>query len=107
MDAIAAMSAVGHPDRARIVEILREWSGSRGAGLSISEIARRCELDRFAASRHLALLRSVGLVTVTKVGYQRVHGLRVEGFEAIEDWVIQFTAMLDPDAQPRTGGQTE
>jgi DNA-binding transcriptional ArsR family regulator len=91
MDALSAMSAAGHPDRARILEALREERSARGCGLSISEVAARCELDRFATSRHLALLRSCGLVADERNGYRRVHHLRNETFEAIEDWAFQFS----------------
>lgn len=94
------MRAAGHPDRAQILDALRSAAVSSGS-LSITEVAASCDLDRFSASRHLTMLRSVGLVVEVRSGYRREHTLRAEAFEAIEDWAIQFTCCfaapgLDP-----------
>lgn len=91
IDAMSAMAAAGHSDRAGILEALRADMKGQDQGLSISDLAELCELDRFATSRHLAVLRSCGLVSDFRLGYRRMHQLRLEAFETIEDWVIRFT----------------
>lgn len=90
---VELFSALANADR---IAILRDLASCEQAGYaspfdtSISAIAERTGLTRFSASRHLSLLSDAGLVDVERVGYRKLHALRSEHFEQIEDWLITF-----------------
>ena len=66
----------------RVNEIDRERADR---GLSISQLALMTEISRFAASRHLSILRSAGLVVAEQVSNRTLHRLSMERFEALEE----------------------
>ena len=48
-----------------------------------------------AVSKHLGVLRGVGVVVVTKQGKQRVYNLDVEKLKTVRDWVKMFEKLWD------------
>lgn len=92
----ALFGALANNDRLMILRELGLRSGrvSRAAnpkGASIDEVARAADLSRFAASRHLAILREAGLVNATRVGNQKRHELNPAQLDVLEDWLYQVT----------------
>lgn len=81
-------AALANSDR---LALLRALSVHRergyAEGVSIAGLALGTEISRFAASRHLAILRDVGLVHCNEVGRARFHSLNVRRFEQVEDWL--------------------
>jgi DNA-binding transcriptional ArsR family regulator len=70
----ALFRALGHPARARILELLRD--GERSVGSLQAEL----ELDSGGTSQHLAALRRIGLVAARREGtsvFYRVEDERV------------------------------
>jgi len=74
--------ALGHPTRLKIVEILATEGGK-----CVCELVDRVGFDQSTVSKHLALMRSVGLVAGTK------DGLRVT-YELSMPCVYQFMECL-------------
>ena len=57
---------------------------------TITSLATATGTNRFTASRHLAVLREAGLVTVDIVGTRRLHRIDLEGVASIDDWLYPF-----------------
>ena|SRR5215469_18440953 len=81
-DGEAALRALADPRRRQMLELA--WDRER----SPSDLARRCQLSRPAASQHLKVLREAGLVSVRLEGNRRFYRARA-------DRLAQLRAMLD------------
>jgi len=91
------LRALSHPDRAAIVDVLAR----SGCPLTISAVAARVELTRFAASRHLGILREAELVRAEQRGTRVLHSLAPGAFGVLEDWVL---AIVDSEEAARLWG---
>ncbi|GAA1917228.1 hypothetical protein GCM10009775_07080 [Microbacterium aoyamense] len=100
MDAARLFSALANSERLAIVDALVKRS-PRTCGPTISEIAGATDLSRFSASRHLAILRSAGLVTAERVRGGFRHRINVDGLTAIEDWAYARSSTV-PTADEST-----
>jgi DNA-binding transcriptional ArsR family regulator len=76
--------ALAHPIRREIVAALA--SGDRG----VRELAAPLSVSRPAVSQHLAVLRSVGLVTFGRSGRESRYRLRPEPLEEVRRWLSQL-----------------
>jgi len=86
---------IADPTRREILRVLLDRSGdaTHSAGdISVSEIVATLELSQPTVSKHLKVLREAGLVSVREEGQHRYYRLDPEPLEAVEDWVIPFTA---------------
>lgn len=79
-----AFTAVAEPHRRRIIGLLAH--GER----SVNHVARSLRVRQPQASKHLRVLREVGLVTVRGEGQQRLYRLNGEALKPIHDWVSSF-----------------
>jgi DNA-binding transcriptional ArsR family regulator len=77
-------NAIAEPQRRRILTLLRE--GER----SVNELAGALDVTQPRTSKHLRVLREVGLVTVRGVGQQRLYALNAKGLQPIHAWVGGF-----------------
>ena len=82
-------AALGDPRRLQIVELLRQRP------LSMGEIAEALTIRQPQTSKHLRVLREVGIVAVEPVARQRIHHLRPEPFEEIGSWVHSFERLWE------------
>jgi DNA-binding transcriptional ArsR family regulator len=57
---------------------------------SVNDIARLLGITQPQASKHLAVLKQVGLVTVRAEGQQRWYALSSQGLKPIHDWVKSY-----------------
>jgi len=77
-------NAVAEPKRRRILEAL-------GAGEhSVNEIVEALGWPQPMVSKHLAVLKKVGLVQERRAGRQRLYRVNVEKLKPIYDWVTPF-----------------
>ncbi|MFI5235686.1 MAG: ArsR/SmtB family transcription factor [Gemmatimonadales bacterium] len=79
-----AFNAVAEPRRRQILTLLS--NGER----SVNDLARRLRVTQPQTSKHLRVLRQVGLVRVRGAGQQRLYALNGEGLKPIHDWVKTF-----------------
>lgn len=88
----ALFAALANADRLAMLAVLSSAQSAdrRDHGLSIAELATCTEISRFAASRHLAILRRAGLVEARIVGRRALHHLKSASFEKLEDWLNLF-----------------
>lgn len=77
-------NAVAEPQRWQILKLLAE--GER----SVNEIAEALHFKQPQVSKHLRVLKQVGLVNVRGVGQRRLYRLEGENLKPIYDWVKSF-----------------
>ncbi len=77
-------NAVAEPRRRRILDLLAR--GER----SVNGVARRLRFTQPQVSKHLRVLKQVGLVRVRGAGKQRLYRLDGGGLKPIHDWVCGF-----------------
>lgn len=82
-------AALANNDRLLILSVMLA-AEAEGRHFSITRLAAATEISRFAASRHLAILRRVGLIQVQFEGRRAIHQLSASRFEALEDWLYPF-----------------
>jgi len=75
-------NAIADPRRRQIIDLL-----SRRRGLPVGTIVVMLGLPQPAVSKHLGVLRGVGIVTVTKLGKSRVYNLNLDPLRTIQEWV--------------------
>src|ERR1700685_197957 len=78
-------NAIAEPRRRQIIELL-----SRRRGLAVGTIVLTLGLPQPAVSKHLGVLREVGIVSVSKQGQRRVYELNAEQWRPVYDWVKTF-----------------
>jgi len=78
-------NAIAEPRRRQIIEVL-----ARRGALAVSALVVALGLSQPAVSKHLGVLRKVGLVSVTKQGQQRLYQLEAKELKPVHDWAKQF-----------------
>ena len=77
-------NAIAEPRRREILVLLR--FGER----PVTELARDLAMSQPQASKHLRVLREVGLVRVRGAGKQRLYGLDARGLRPVHEWLGGF-----------------
>ncbi len=102
-------NAIAEPRRRQIVELL-----ARRRALAVGTLVVAMGLPQPAVSKHLGVLRKVGLVAVIKHGKQRVYSLEAEKLKSVHDWVKAFEELwghqldrIKERAERRAHEQTE
>jgi DNA-binding transcriptional ArsR family regulator len=80
----AVFRAIADPTRREILAMLR------GGRFSVGEIAANFRTSRPAISRHLRVLRSVGLVVAEQEGTVRICALNAMPLRAVSEWVSDY-----------------
>lgn len=77
-------NAIAEPQRREILVLLQagEWP--------VTELARQMGMTQPRASKHLRVLREVGLVRDRKEGKQRLYGLDAQGLQPVHEWTGGF-----------------
>ena len=78
-------NAIAEPRRRRIVELL-----ALGTDGDVTDLVLKLRLPQPTVSKHLGVLRTVGLVVVHKAGQRRVYRLNPEKLKPVHDWVQNF-----------------
>ena len=79
-----AFNAVAEPKRREILDTLAD--GER----SVTDLVGRLGLTQPQVSKHLRVLREVGLVDVRDKGRQRLYRLHGPSLKPIHDWIERF-----------------
>jgi DNA-binding transcriptional ArsR family regulator len=79
-----AFNAVAEPRRRDILDLLATQE------LAVNELVQRLEMAQPLVSKHLRVLREVGLVDVRDQGRQRVYRLNGAPLKSIHDWVKNY-----------------
>ncbi len=84
-------NAIAEPRRRELIEILsRDGGGPDGMAWPVTALVRIMGIPQPAVSKHLAVLRKTGLVSVDKRGQQRLYRLEAKELKAVYDWTKYF-----------------
>ncbi|MEO0563309.1 MAG: metalloregulator ArsR/SmtB family transcription factor [Chloroflexota bacterium] len=83
---IDVFTAIAHPVRREILEILA--SGDRTAG----ELTAPFEVSRSAVSQHLSLLVDAGLIERRRQGRKQLYQIQPDNLNEVYRWIQQFEA---------------
>jgi DNA-binding transcriptional ArsR family regulator len=78
-------NAIGEPRRREIIGLLND-----GHEWAVSDVVARVKIAQPAVSKHLGVLRRVGVVTVVKRGPYRLYRLHAAQLKPIHDWVKTY-----------------
>lgn len=78
-------NAIAEPWRRRILDTLLD-----GREHAVGEVVETLKLPQPAVSKHLGVLRKVGIVSVTKRGQLRLYRLNPEELKPVYDWVKTY-----------------
>ena len=84
-----AFNAVAEPRRRRILDVLA------GGEQPVNELVAQLGLAQPLVSKHLRVLRQVGLVDVRDEGRQRIYRLNGQTLKPIHDWVKDYERTWD------------
>ena len=82
-----AFNAVAEPRRRQILDVLA------GGDCRVNDLVSLLEIPQPQVSKHLKVLREVGLVQVRKEGRERVYQLEGQSLKPIHDWVKNYERM--------------
>jgi DNA-binding transcriptional ArsR family regulator len=85
-----AFNAIAEPRRREIVDLL-----SRGRARAVGELVRTLRISQPAVSKHLGVLRKVGIVSVRKQGQHRFYQLNPKELKPVHDWVKNYERFWD------------
>lgn len=78
-------NAVAEPRRREIISLL-----AAGKQLSVGQLVDSTDMAQPTVSKHLAVLRSVGVVNVEQRGKERFYSLDPKSLKPLHDWVQPF-----------------
>ncbi len=85
----AALKALADDSRRTMLEALAEGPATAG------ELAALLPIARPGVSRHLRVLREVGLVEVRQESQRRVYSLRPQPLTEINEWLTRYLSLWD------------
>ena len=78
-------NAIAEPRRREIIDVLFD-----GKEHAVGEMVQSLRLAQSAVSKHLGVLRKVGIVSVAKSGQLRLYRLEPKELKPVHDWVKQY-----------------
>lgn len=78
-------NAIAEPRRRRIINAL-----ASGRAHSVGELVRHLRMPQPAVSKHLGVLRQVGIVSVNRYGRRRLYRLNANTLRPVHDWTKPF-----------------
>lgn len=78
-------NAVAEIRRRDLIDVL-----ARGREHAVGELVQALRLPQPAVSKHLGVLRRVGIVSVSKRGRERLYRLNAKELKPVHDWVKEF-----------------
>jgi DNA-binding transcriptional ArsR family regulator len=80
-----AFNAIAEPRRRAVIGILAD-----GRTHTVGELVERLRLPQPAVSKHLGVLREVGIVSTSRDGRFRLYHLNGEALKPVHDWVTGY-----------------
>jgi DNA-binding transcriptional ArsR family regulator len=78
-------NAIAEPRRRQIIELL-----AAGQPQPVGDLVMALRLPQPAVSKHLGVLRKVGVVSVTQQGQHRLYQLNAQSLKPVHDWVKAY-----------------
>ncbi|MGB7447613.1 MAG: metalloregulator ArsR/SmtB family transcription factor [Ornithinimicrobium sp.] len=86
MDTTVVLEAIAEPTRRRILDAVREGE------CSVGDLVAHTGMNQPGVSRHLKVLRDVGLVVVRRDAQRRFYRLRAEPLQDLDAWLEPYRA---------------
>lgn len=86
-------NAIAEPRRREIVDALLD-----GRAHTVGEVVERLRMPQPSVSKHLGVLRKVGIVSVSQSGRRRLYRLHAEELKPVHDWVQTYARLWDHQA---------
>jgi DNA-binding transcriptional ArsR family regulator len=84
---MTAFEVLAEPHRRQILDLLRDRERSVG------ELVQALAVSQPAVSKHLRVLRDVGLVEARVAAQQRVYRVRAQPLQEIDEWLAPYRAL--------------
>jgi DNA-binding transcriptional ArsR family regulator len=78
-------NAIAEPRRRELIGVLAD-----GREYAVGDVVLRLRMSQPAVSKHLAVLRKVGVVSAVKRGQHRMYKLNPGELKPVHDWVKMF-----------------
>ncbi len=78
-------NAIAEPRRRQIIDVLVDRRAH-----AVGEVVERLRMPQPAVSKHLGVLRKVGIVSVSKHGQRRLYRLNAKELKPVHDWVKTY-----------------
>ncbi len=78
-------NAIAEPRRRELIDLL-----VKGKEHAVGELVLRLRMPQPAVSKHLRVLRRVGVVTVSRRGQLRLYRLNAKELKPVHDWVKTY-----------------
>ena len=78
-------TAIAEPRRRQIIDLL-----AAGEPRAVGDLVLHLNLAQPAVSKHLSVLKKVGVVSVTRQGQHRLYQLEPQALRSVHDWVKTF-----------------
>lgn len=78
-------NAIAEPRRRQIINAL-----AGGRAHAVGELVTRLRVSQPAMSKHLGVLRKVGIVSVSRHGRRRLYRLNAEELKPVHEWVKTY-----------------
>jgi len=78
-------NAIAEPRRRDVIAVLAD-----GREYAVNEVVVRLRIPQPAVSKHLRVLRKVGVVSMVKRGQHRMYRLNAAELKPVHDWVKHF-----------------
>jgi DNA-binding transcriptional ArsR family regulator len=78
-------NAIAEPRRREVIAVLAD-----GREYAVNEVVVRLRMPQPAVSKHLGVLRKVGVVSMVKRGQHRMYRLNAAELKPVHDWVKTF-----------------
>jgi DNA-binding transcriptional ArsR family regulator len=78
-------NAIAEPRRRELIDLLVD-----GKPYAVGDMVEALQLPQPSVSKHLAVLRKVGIVSVTKQGPLRLYRLEPRQLKPVHDWIKQY-----------------
>ena len=78
-------NAIAEPRRREVIAVLAD-----GGEYAVNQVVMRLRMSQPTVSKHLGVLRKVGVVSMVKRGQHRMYRLNAAELKPIHDWVKTF-----------------
>jgi DNA-binding transcriptional ArsR family regulator len=78
-------NAIAEPRRRELIAVLAD-----GGEYAVNQVVMRLRMSQPTVSKHLGVLRKVGVVSVIKRGQHRMYRLNAAELKPVHDWVKTF-----------------
>ncbi len=83
-------NAIAEPKRREVLDALAKAFAAGNPEVAVNDLVNILQWPQPQVSKHLAVLREVGIVAVRHRGRERLYSINGEGLKTIHDWTAMF-----------------